>query len=220
MSATYELMQRDPQLKLVKWDRYVRFQHGDCMDLGDPTGIHIEEGEFLYGLVRMIKPLSILETGTNVGVSAMYMALALLHNHGGGIIRTIEHDTTVARRAAEKFKKMGLDEHILLYMGKTQEFFDHPEGELYDFAWLDTEYNQRYSELIWVFDHMGPGGVICIHDLWELDTPEYGGVPELVREWLRKGHLRALTFDTQHGVTVFQKRRDKDHLASIQMGLL
>jgi hypothetical protein len=220
MSATAELMALDPQLSLVQWDKYIRFRHGDCLDLGDPTGIHVEEGEFLYGLIRMLKPKSCLETGTNIGVSTMYTALALHHNGQDGMVRTIEHDTTVAKRAAMKFKKMGLDDHITLYVGKVQDFFDHPEGLPFDFAWLDTEFNQRYAELVWAFDHIVPGGVICIHDLWELDTPEYGELPYVLRDWIKKGYLRAMTFDTQHGVSIFQKRRDKDYLANVQMGLL
>jgi len=221
MSATKDLMGLDPTKSVVAWDRYNRFSHVGYEDMQDPTGIHIEEGEFLYGLVRMLKPLSILETGTNIGVSTQYMALALRDNGlPGATVRTIEHSGCVADKAKARMEYMGLSQWVKFNCCAVSQFFELEEGAPYNMAWLDTEFAQRYSELVWVFDHMIAGGIICIHDLWELDTKDYGGVPDVVRGWIRKGFLRALTFDTQHGVTVFQKRRDKDHLANIQAGLL
>ena len=40
-------------------------------------GVEVEVGEFLHSMVRVTKPMHILETGTHLGVSAAFMALAL-----------------------------------------------------------------------------------------------------------------------------------------------
>jgi predicted O-methyltransferase YrrM len=182
--------------------------------LNDPTGISIEEGELLYGLIRTTKPMSVLETGTNIGVSASYIALALKDNGLGGKLTTIEHDGTVANAAREKFRTMGLDNVTVLNLS-THTYFAGLTDEKFDFLWLDTELKERYNELLTLFPRVVPGGIICIHDLWMLDFDWFGGVPEAMKALFRGGNLRALTFQTEHGVTVFQKRRENDYLADL-----
>lgn len=215
-NATEILLQRDPNKGIKPVNnvstRYQKFTHSDLQDIGDPSGIAIQEGEFIYGLVRIILPQKILETGTNIGVSTTYMALAMQHN-GFGTIDTIEHNATVAQRAANKFIEMGLSQHIVIHNKKIEDF--QPEGP-YDMLWLDSELALRYGELLRFYDLVKPGGIIGIHDLWEMDYHEFGGVPEPMKVMLRDGRLRGMTFNTDHGVTVFQKRREKDHLADIQ----
>jgi len=196
-----------------------QFSHSDCQNIEDPTGIAIEEGELLYGLVRTVKPLAVLETGTNIGVSASYIAIALRENGDGHLI-TIEKDGTVARKAQEKFDVMGLSETITVINSGTQEFFaSMPANQTFDFLWLDTELKERYNELVTLFPHVTPGGIICIHDLWCLDHDWYGGVPDAMKAWIRNGDLRGLTIQTDHGVSVFQKRRTKDYFADLLSSL-
>jgi len=62
---------------------------------------------------------------------------------------------------------------------------------------------------------MNEGAVACIHDLWGIDFDQFGGVPNQLTELIKTGQLRAITFQTNHGVTVFQKRRIHDALADI-----
>lgn len=215
-NATNVLMDRDPNKKIepIGPGRYHQFSHSDFKDIGDPTGIAIQEGEFAYGLVRLTLPKRILETGTNIGVSTSYMALAMEHN-GFGHIDTIEHDGTVANRANLKFEKLGFNEIIKVYHTKIESF--HVNGQ-YDMLWLDSELAIRYGELLRFWPNISPGGIICIHDLWCLEFDEFKGVPQTMKTMIRNGDLRAITFQTDHGVTVFQKRREIDHLSDIQAG--
>lgn len=207
-------MSRDINKKIVPLGpgKYHEFSHHDLKNIGDPTGIAIQEGEFLYGLVRLILPQRILETGTNIGVSTSYMALAMEHN-GYGKIDTIEHSAIVANVAKDKFAKLGFQNIINVHNKKIEDF--QPEG-LYDLLWLDSELAIRYQELLRFFPFVSPGGIICIHDLWCLDFDEFGGVPDEMKLLIRNGDLRGITFQTDHGVTIFQKRRSEDHLADIQ----
>ena len=50
-------------------------------------GVENEVGEFLYSLIRMIKPDNVLETGTHLGVGASYMGFALKDNFKGRLYR-------------------------------------------------------------------------------------------------------------------------------------
>jgi hypothetical protein len=49
-------------------------------------GIEVETGEFLYGLVRVMKPQLILESGTGYGGSTRYLAQALEANDRGWLV--------------------------------------------------------------------------------------------------------------------------------------
>lgn len=213
-NATEILMSKDPHKKVVPFGsgRHSQFSHDDLKDIGDPTGISIQEGEFIYGLVRLILPKRILETGTNVGISTSYMALGMQHN-GFGTIDTIEHDSTVAARAISKIAQMKFDNIITVHNTKVELF--NPTGQ-YDLLWLDSELAIRYGELLKFWPYVAPGGIICIHDLHSLDFSEFGGVPQEMKNLIKAGELRGATFASDHGVTMFQKRREKDHFADIQ----
>ena len=49
-------------------------------------GVEVEVAELLYSLVRSIKPNRIVETGTHLGISSLYMALAARENNKGKVI--------------------------------------------------------------------------------------------------------------------------------------
>jgi hypothetical protein len=215
-NATEILLERDTTKKVIPFGsgRYQEFAHSDTADVGNPTGIAIQEGEFLYGLARLILPNRILETGTNIGISTSYLALACQHN-GFGTIDTIEHDSTIAARAQEKFNKLGFSEIIKIHRQSIESF---QVSGMYDLLWLDSELKLRYGELLRFWPNIAPGGIICIHDLWCLEFDEFKGVPEDMKKLIRSGDLRAITFQSDHGVTVFQKRRNIDHLAEITNG--
>ncbi len=220
MNATDKLMDLDKSKSIVPITYGInhgdnQFSHSDLQHLNDPTGIAIEEGELLYGLIRTVKPRLVLETGTNVGVSAQYIAVGLKDN-GVGHLTTIEHDSTVAAKAREKLTAMNLDQYVTVLNTKTDAFFaDLKPEDKFDFLWLDTELNQRYNELLTLWPHVVPGGIICIHDLWHLDFDWFGGVPEGMKKLIREGDLRGMTFKTDHGVTVLQKRRESDYFADL-----
>ena len=53
----------------------------------------LEVGEFLYGLIQIMKPEWVLETGTYKGVSSSYMASSLKDN-GHGHLDTMEYEAS------------------------------------------------------------------------------------------------------------------------------
>lgn len=63
-------------------------------------------GIFLFRLVRELKPLNVLELGTNLGVSASYIQTALDLNANGGRLVTIEGDPVLASIARESISKI------------------------------------------------------------------------------------------------------------------
>lgn len=228
MSAAQRLIQLDPTKSIIPFGDGTnhQFSHSDMKDMGDPSGISIEEGEFLYGLVRILRPTNCVETGTNIGVSASYICLALQDN-GMGHLTTIEHDSTVYDLGNAKLSSMGFRNYGMLLCKVSDHItminsFGDANSQIkdgIDFLWLDSELDQRFAELLAYFPHMNDGAVACIHDLWHLDFDQFGGVPPDLHELIKSGKLRAVTFRTPHGVTMFQKRRGTDVLADISLGI-
>lgn len=203
MTATEKLLQLDPTKSVEKFDDGTnsQFRHTDMDAYHQPTGISIEEGDFLYGLVRILRPLRCLETGTNIGVSASYTCLALRDNNYGSLV-TIEHSVTVAALAREKLTSMGFTNFTIECLKVEEYVSDEP----IDFLWLDTELDQRFAELVRFFPQMTDGAVACIHDMPKLESPLFGLVPKELRDLLNSGRLSMMNFPTSHGVTIFQKR--------------
>ncbi|MEM4720657.1 MAG: class I SAM-dependent methyltransferase [Candidatus Methanomethylicaceae archaeon] len=217
MSATKELLAREKELVIVQdqASKYTRFCHKEAgsFGFGDPTGISCEEGELLYGLVRVVRPLFVLETGTNIGISTRYIALALEHNGDGGRVVTIEHDKCVADFARMTLSRMFTNVEVC-EGDSLSAILNRPV----DLLWLDTEPSIRYFELTRFFASVVPGGFICIHDLWELDCPMFGGLPKSIGDFLKSGKLSVVRFRTVHGVSVFQKAFDEDVLLDVMSG--
>ncbi len=212
MNATQELIRRDPNKTIVPFGSgaHHQFSHADLQHVQDPSGISEEEGDFLYGLIRLTQPRVVLETGSNVGVSASYICLGMEHN-GFGHLDTIEHLGFVADIARQKLGDMGFS-NVTVHTTEVSQF--EVKGKL-DFLWLDSELNQRFDELVRFFPSMNPGAIACIHDLWALDWKEFSPIPIELLELLKTGELRAMTFDTPHGVSVFQRRRENDFLGDL-----
>lgn len=203
MSATEKLIQLDPtkSIELFGDGTNSQFHHSDMDHFHQPTGISVEEGDFLYGIVRILRPLNCLETGSNIGVSASFICLALRDNRHGSLV-TIEHSRTVADVAHAKLTALGFTN----FRVECRSVADYTPDAPLDFLWLDTELNQRFAELLRFFPLMSDGAVACIHDLPRLNVPEFGPVPDELRALLDGGKLAMLNFNTPHGVTVFQKR--------------
>ncbi|MFA5936529.1 MAG: class I SAM-dependent methyltransferase [Candidatus Paceibacterota bacterium] len=199
-SATEIIMDRDHELTVVpSWGKkYMRFRQGDQQDLNDPTGIDIEEGELLYGIIRMLKPDNVLETGTNLGISTRYIGVALECNNRGHLI-TVEHDTTICGRAAVKLASYP---RVELVRGDATTL---TTDRMFDFMWLDTELHTRYAEAARFWECLKPGGMIGLHDLPHVIMPQFGPVPPQLREKMKIGELRFICFNSEHGVTLMQK---------------
>lgn len=196
MSATRELLLRLENCKLENFisDRckYIKFPYEGI----NPTGINIEEGELLYGLVRCFKPRFMLETGTNVGVSTMYAALGMQDN-GFGKIETLEYFHQMIPLAKENFAKAKLDQ-IIDVIGMDVKDYTPPHP--IDFLWLDTELHSRFSEFEKFLPSVVNRGIICVHDMPEIHAEGFGKIPDSVLA------LHRIEVGTTCGVTVFQKR--------------
>jgi predicted O-methyltransferase YrrM len=183
-------------------------------------GVEIEVGEFLYGLVRVMKPEHILETGTHFGISAAFMALALRENSRGRLT-TIEIHAATSAKARELFDAIGVMGCVTWIVGRAEEWT--PSDSL-DMILLDTELHCRFPDMVRLWPYLRPGGILMIHDLHpHMDQVEgvagsYGPFPVEIVELIRSHELQSLHLPTPRGFYLAQKAQDDFHSTKVAQG--
>jgi len=177
------------------------------------AGTEVEVSEFLYSLVRMLKPNYILETGTHVGVSSAYMALALEENKKGSM-------TTFEILPELRVKAVALWDDLNISGLIESHLYSSLLGPLpvqpIDFLFLDSEPQLRFDEFIRYWPLVPLGGFIAIHDLhpkmghedWVVhdmyDWP-WGDFRTKLGQYIKNGEVSIMHFPTPRGFTFFQK---------------
>lgn len=199
-SVVDRIIDRDSRISVIKDGNYSMFYQGDIVDMwgANPGTLHIEEGMFFYGVVRLLKPKMILETGTNLGVAARFIGLALEDNESGSLI-TLEYDRSVydvvCRKLVEYTKVCPLRADSMKF----------DVEEMHDMMFLDTEFNVRFLEMEKYWDHLNPGGLVFVHDGLSTRCERFGGFPEKLKKEKSDGNLVQVRLVTPHGMLMFQK---------------
>lgn len=221
MSITDKLLELDPSLSRHNegfWkDTYDPNKLGSFSSFND-AGIECETGEFLYSMVRILKPDHVLETGTHWGVGASYMGMGLKEN-GKGKITTIEFLDEIYKVAVSRFARLGILDNqvtaLLMDVAKYQPVVN------FQLMLLDTEPQTRFAELVKFFPYLDEGGFVFIHDLHRHmhQIPNidhgfawpYGMIPPDMKELIVSGKLRPIHFSTPRGLTGFYKVSKEDY---------
>jgi caffeoyl-CoA O-methyltransferase len=101
-------------------------------------------GELLFILAAANKAKRILELGTAIGYSAIYLARAceLLN----GLVVTFENNADMAARAKENFRKAGVSNRIEIHQANALEMLPRLQDD-FDFIFLDIE-KQDYIRVL------------------------------------------------------------------------
>lgn len=142
-------------------------------------------GEFLYGFVRILKPMLAVETGTYLGHSAKMLYRAVIENGMG-------HFVTCDPNPQCWFEGLfsGIDYRSVMSL-------DLPELREADFIFSDSDYQFREKEI----ELAKPGAVIVVHDTtisYDSSIPPLGG---LVKK------LGGITFSTYRGFGILVKEQ-------------
>jgi len=110
----------------------------DIKKLNTGMGCTIEDYIFIYGLITLLKPKTIVEIGTNTGASAIVMGLALKENNIDGTIYTFDISEVYRKIALKQIMKMELEGYIKSLLGNSDKV---KEISLeYDFAFIDGDH--------------------------------------------------------------------------------
>ena len=215
MYITKQLLGDDPKLTIHnegEWSKTV-----SPFSAFNDAGVECETGEFLYAFMGILKPQNVLETGTHVGVGASYMGKGLQDN-GFGHLDTIEYLPEIHQQAVARIQRLGLGAFVTCHLGDVAKFTPSVK---YDFIFLDTEPQTRFSEFDKFYESLNEGGFIFIHDLHrhlhQIPNAEhgfawpYGTIHESMVELVKTGKIRAFHFPTPRGLTGFYKVSKDDY---------
>ena len=118
--------------------------------------IRKEMQSFLKVLLKMQKPMSILEVGTAVGFSALLMSEYM---PDGGHITTIENYDKRIPIARSNFKRAGKEDMITLIEGDANIVMKDLEGE-FDFIFMDAAKGQYINYFPHVMRLLKKGGLL------------------------------------------------------------
>ena len=114
-----------------------------CRDQGIPM-LGQEKAEFMATLVRESRPDLVVECGTAIGYSGLWIARELQRAGKGNLI-TIELNPDRADQARTNFTWAGVAELVEVRVAEAEQILDNLDsGVTVDFAHIDNEFNNYY----------------------------------------------------------------------------
>ena len=129
------------------------------------ANISPNQGKLLNILARARSAKNILELGTLVGYSTVWLARAL---PSGGKLITIEYDETNYKIAKTNFKEANLDEIITIKHGKALEILaeiEREQAEPFDFVFIDADKPPYVEYLKWAIKLSRKGSLIVLDNV-------------------------------------------------------
>jgi caffeoyl-CoA O-methyltransferase len=131
---------------------------------GRAEGIPIVDplsGRLLQVLVAALRPRRVVEVGTAIGFSTLWMATALLQ---GGRIQTIDPDRGRTDRARAFWRRAGVEDRIEVLNQPALEALPRLEPGI-DFAFIDALKPEYGAYLDLLLPRMRPGGMVTADNL-------------------------------------------------------
>jgi predicted O-methyltransferase YrrM len=175
--------------------------HPERWHMYDSMTAEAEVLEFLRTLVTTLKPALIVETGSFLGVSTLWMAEGLAANGFGKII-SVEFDPVVFAKAQEKIAASPLAKFIELRNGSSLEM--EVEGAI-DLFFADSDTDIRAAEVKRFLPQIRPTGLILMHDA----SSHMKTVREAAFALEAEGLVSCIFLPTPRGLVLAQKREGR-----------
>jgi predicted O-methyltransferase YrrM len=117
-----------------------------------------EKAKRLAELVRKKKPKLVVECGTAIGYSGLWIAREL-KAAGHGKLITIEIDEDRVKQARANFEKAGLADVVEVRQGDARELAGKVEGPV-DFLFIDCNYSNYHPCFQAIEKQLAPGAVV------------------------------------------------------------
>ena len=164
----------------------------------DSMTAEVEVLEFLRTLITTTKPNLVVETGSFLGASTLWIAEGLKRNGFGKII-SCEFDPVVFEKARENVTNSGLSEWIELRNESSLEM--GVDGGI-DLFFSDSDMPIREQEVRRFLPQINPHGIILMHDA----SSHLKIVREAALKLEAEGLLSVVLLPTPRGLVVAQKR--------------
>jgi prolipoprotein diacylglyceryl transferase len=175
--------------------------HPERWRMFDTMTAEVEVLEFLRCLVTTVKPNIIVETGTFLGVSTVYMAEGLKQNGFGKII-TCEPDPEVFAKAKEKIAASGLSKWV---DSRQQSSLEIKVSGTIDMLFCDSVVELREQEVRHFLPQVNPTGLVLMHDASSHLKTVRDAALKLEQEQL----ISVVLLPTPRGLVIAQKREGR-----------
>ncbi len=172
--------------------------HPERWRMYDAMTAEVEVLEFLKTLVTTLKPNLVVETGTFMGASTLWIAEGLKQNGFGRVI-TCEFDPKTFAAAKLRFDESGLSEWIDCRLGSSLEL--KIEGTI-DILFSDSDLALREQEVRHFLPQVNSNGIILMHDA----SSHLKVVREAALRLEQEGLISVLLLPTPRGLVIAQKR--------------
>jgi predicted O-methyltransferase YrrM len=172
--------------------------HPERWHMYDSMTAEAEVLEFLRTLVTTLKPALIVETGSFLGASTLWMAEGMAAN-GFGKIVSCEFDPVVFAKAQEKIAASPLARFIELRNESSLEM--QVEGTI-DIFFSDSDVDIRAAEVKRFLPQIRPTGLILMHDA----SSHMKTVREAAFALEAEGLVSCIFLPTPRGLVLAQKR--------------
>ncbi len=182
-----------------------------------PASISPEGGLLLHSIVRNLKPRTVVETGTFLGASALWIASALAENGDGGVLhcyddfvpiragawRLEEMKEGVLELVASRIAEAGLEKHVIIHPGNTSHEIRASIAELkaaggVQMAYLDADHRPLgVCQDFWAVEPvLQTGGLVVLHDTFPTICGDTG--PGFLMD-----HINEIGAGTYHGLDLY-----------------
>jgi predicted O-methyltransferase YrrM len=175
--------------------------HPERWSMFDSMTAEVEVLEFLRTLVTTTKPSLVVETGTFMGVSTLWIAEALRLN-GFGRMVTCEYDPAVFATAKEKIEASAFRNLIDL---RNESSLEMKVDGMIDLLFSDSDMPIREQEVRHFLPQVSPFGLILMHDA----SSHLKQVREAALKLEREGLISVVLLPTPRGLVVAQKREGR-----------
>lgn len=149
-------------------------------------GVNQGDRRALFYLIMALEPLKVLEVGTHIGASTLYIARALRKLGSGGTMTSVDIlDVNNAEEAP--WKEIGLTrppqefavclecaDRITFHTGTSLDFMSNSDQK-FDLIFLDGDHSACavYQEVNAALTILAPGGTLLLHDYYPDGKPLY-----------------------------------------------
>lgn len=169
----------------------------DLWSAEDDEAAEVEVGDFLYGLVRLLKPKVLIETGTYTGATTERILEAMTKNKYGDLY-SCDTDPQKLYEASERMDYLS-QAHLSLIESDGLSLLQGYKGEI-DFTFIDGGTNtEREEQIIIAAGKLSPHGVIAVHDTAQVSR--YTNLEDIKRD----NGLIEFYLHTPRGLTILQK---------------
>lgn len=180
--------------EVVTKEQNPRVRDPQLWECEDEQGSELEVSGFLLALVRLLKPLVVVETGCYTGQSTKALVAGVVSN---GVGKVWSCDTDSAMIDATVHRLGGLDPSYNLFVEDGEKLISRVDN--IDFAFIDSgNGTERQWEIIAAAKKLNPYGIIALHDTYQPRYPDLGMI-------CFKYGLTSFYMNCPRGLTLFQK---------------